>query len=63
MGDDIGSDSVTGCRLSLLGDHRRQTELHYLGWAKNKQMEPKPMPSPNNYPALGHRPVDSKMQQ
>ena len=26
MGNDIGSDSVTGCRLWLLGDLRRHTE-------------------------------------
>ena len=26
MGDDIGSGSVTGCRLMSLGDHRQQTE-------------------------------------
>ena len=37
MGDDIGSGSVTGCHLRLLGDHRRQTELHYVGWARKKK--------------------------
>ena len=36
MSDDIGSGSVTGCCLWLLGDHRQHTEMHYGGFAKIK---------------------------
>ena len=36
MGDDIGSGSVTGCRLRLLGNHRQHTELPYVGRTKIK---------------------------
>ena len=43
MGDDSGSGLVTGCCLRSLGNHRQQTEMHYLGWAKKqKQTEPEP---------------------
>ena len=36
MGDDIGLGSVTDCLLMLFSDLKRQTELHYEGWGKNK---------------------------
>ena len=36
MGNDIGSGPVTDCFLRLFSDLKRQTELHYVGWAKNK---------------------------
>ena len=48
MGDDIGSGSVTGCRLRSLGDHRQHTVQVER---KSKQTEPEPMSSPINYPA------------
>ena len=48
MGDDIGLGLVTGCPLRSLGDHRQQTELHYVGWAKNKS---------KRYPNLCHHPL------
>ena len=52
MGDDIGSGSVTGCRLWLLGDHRQHTQLHWAALRqKLKQTEPQPMSSLINYPA------------
>ena len=52
MGDDIGSGSVTGCRLWSLRDHRRHTQLHWAALRrKSKQTEPEPMSSPINYPA------------
>jgi hypothetical protein len=51
MGDDIGLYTVTGCRLRLLGNHRQQTELHYVGREKKKHTEPKTMSSPINYQA------------
>ena len=34
MGDDIGSGSVTGCRLWQLGNHRQHNEMHYIDCAK-----------------------------
>ena len=56
MGDDIGSSSVMGCCLRSFGDHRQQTELHYVGWAKYKNKQnPEPMSSPINYPAYIRR--------
>ena len=39
MGDDIGLGSVTGWRLWLLGDHRRQTEMQYVRCEKTKTNE------------------------
>ena len=48
MGDEFGSDRVPGCCLWSLGDHRQQTEMYYVGCAKTKKTEPKPMSSPNN---------------
>ena len=36
MGNDIGLGSVTGCRLWSPNDHRRHTEMHYVGCAKIK---------------------------
>ena len=48
MGDDIGLGSGTGCRLWSLGDHWQQTEMYYVGCAKTKKTEPKPMSSPND---------------
>ena len=39
MGDYIGSGSVTVCQLRSLGNQRRQTELHYIGWTKNKNKQ------------------------
>ena len=39
MGDDIGLGSVTDCLLRLFLDLKRQTELHYVGWAKNNNKQ------------------------
>ena len=38
MGDDIGSGSVTGCRLWSLGHHRR----HALRWFRENQNKRNP---------------------
>ena len=46
MGDDIGSGSVTGCRLWSLGDLRQHTMLVEQ---KSKQTEPEPMSLPLNH--------------
>ena len=35
MDDDIGSSSLTDCLLRSFHYLKRQTELHYIGWAKN----------------------------
>ena len=51
MGDDIGSGSLTDCRLRSFSDHRRHTQqCRTAPWQKSKQMQPKTMSSPINYP-------------
>ena len=37
---------MTCCRLWSLGDHRQHTEMHYVGCAKSKQMEPDKLQKP-----------------
>ena len=39
MGDDIGLGSVTDCLLRSFSDLKRQTELHYVDWAKNNNKQ------------------------
>ena len=52
MGDDIGLGSVTDCLLRLFSALLRHTQqCRAAPRQKPKQMQPKPMPSPNNYPA------------
>ena len=52
MGDDIGLGSVTDCRLRSDSDLRQHTQqCRAAPWQKSKQMQPKPMSSPINYPA------------
>ena len=59
MGDDIGSCSVTDCRLrsdSNLRGHNQQCRA--APWQKSKQTQPEPMSSPINYPAYTHPPKE-----
>ena len=52
MGDDIGSSSVTDCRLRLDSEVRQQMQqCRAAQWQKSKQTQPNPMSSPINYPA------------
>ena len=51
MGDDIGSGSVTDCRLRLFSDHRWDTQqCRAAPRQKSNQTQPEPMSSPINYP-------------
>ena len=52
MGDDIGSSSVTDCRLRLDSEVRQHIQqCRAAPWQKSKQTQPEPMSSPINYPA------------
>ena len=51
MDDDIGSGSVTDCRLRSFSDRRQHTQqCRAAPRQKSKQMQPEPMSSPINYP-------------
>ena len=52
MGDDMGLGSVTDYRLRSFSNHRQHTQqCRAAPWQKSKQMQPKPISSPINYPA------------
>ena len=52
MSDDIGSGSVTDCRLRSFSDLRRHTQQCRAALRrKSKQTQTEPMSSPINYPA------------
>ena len=53
MGDDNDSGSVAGCHLRLLGNYRPQTDLHCIGWEKNKNKW-----NPNQC----HRPLSTQLR-
>ena len=52
MGDDIGSSSVTDCRLRLDSEVRGHIQqCRAAPWQKSKQTQSEPMSSPINYQA------------
>ena len=52
MGDDIGFDSVTDCRLRSFSNPRQHSQqCRVAPWQKSKQTQPQPMLSPINFPA------------